>query len=267
MQYKLLIPIIVVSFLIGQVSLVTFKKVSEEELKKSYTTRAKSDDKFASILGSLKSEELVLSWGKAQNTRIGISDLVTAYHRNYHKKESLRLNFEKLSDSIKVLAPAINQPPVDAKLEFSQKEGRIKEFSLPQNGRRLNIEKSTAQIARGLAEGKLSVPLVIDEIEPQTTSASIEKLGITTLLGHGESDFKGSSSSRIHNIKTGAAKFYGLLLKPGEEFSFNSTLGEVDGKAGYLHELVVKNGKLIPEFGGGICQVSTTLFRAATAAG
>ena len=267
MRYKFLIPIIAVSFLIGQVSLVTFKKVTEEELKKNYNTKTNADDKFASIINSLKSEELVLSWGDQQSTRINLSDLITGYYRSYHAKESLRLNFEKLNDSIKALAPAINQAPIDAKLEFSEEEVRIKEFSLPQNGKQLNVEKSMAQTAKSLAEGKLSVSLVVDEVQPQITSASLEKLGITTLLGHGESDFKGSSSSRIHNIKTGAAKFYGLLLKPGEEFSFNSALGEVDGKNGYLPELVVKNGKLRPEFGGGICQVSTTLFRAAIAAG
>lgn len=247
--------------------MITFKKVTEEELKKNYNTKTNANDKFASIISSLESEELILSWEDQQSTRINLSDLIIGYYRNYHAKESLRLNFEKLSDSIKALAPAINQAPIDAKLEFSEKEVRIKEFSLPQNGRQLNVEKSVSQTAKSLAEGKLSVFLVIDEIQPQITSASLERLGITTLLGRGESDFKGSSSSRIHNIKTGSAKFYGLLLKPGEEFSFNSALGEVDGKNGYLPELVVKSGKLRPEFGGGICQVSTTLFRAVMAAG
>jgi vancomycin resistance protein YoaR len=103
--------------------------------------------------------------------------------------------------------------------------------------------------------------------EPDITLDRINKLGITTLIGHGESDFKGSPSSRVHNIKVGSAKYNGTVVKPGEEFSFNDILGEVDDKNGYQPELVIKGGKLIYEYGGGLCQVSTTLFRSAIMAG
>ena len=62
-------------------------------------------------------------------------------------------------------------------------------------------------------------------------------------------------------------RFNGVLIKPGEEFSFVKILGEVDGEHGYLPELVIKHDKTEPEFGGGICQVSTTTFRAAINSG
>ena len=91
--------------------------------------------------------------------------------------------------------------------------------------------------------------------------------GIETLIGQGKSDFKGSTRSRIHNIKTALTRYDGLLIAPGEEFSFVENLGEVDGEHGYLPELVIKNDKTEPEFGGGICQVSTTAFRAAIYSG
>src|SRR4029077_4231542 len=73
--------------------------------------------------------------------------------------------------------------------------------------------------------------------------------------------------NRIHNITVGAAKFNGLIIKPGEEFSLKHSLVDVDDKHGFLPELVIKPEGVTPEFGGGLCQVSSTSFRAAMNAG
>jgi len=86
-------------------------------------------------------------------------------------------------------------------------------------------------------------------------------------LAKGESNFAGSPKNRIHNIHVGMKKFDGLVLQPGEQFSFNQYLGSVDEKEGYLPELVIKENVTTPELGGGLCQVSTTAFRAAMQAG
>ena len=267
MKNKFAILIIIVSFLIGEVSLLIFKQTFIEDVVGNKNPAVPSEQNFSSALRALKGEKLVLSWSQEHKSYINISDLLTRYRRNYSNSENLRLNFEKIEESLISLAPAINQNPVDARLEFSEEEKRLKEFSLPQNGKKLNIGKTMAQIASNLAHRKLETELVIDEVAPEININNIEKLGITTLLGRGESDFEGSPSNRTHNIKTGAAKFHGLLVRPGEEFSFNSALGDVDAKNSYLSELVIKNGKLVREYGGGICQVSTTLFRAAFLAG
>jgi vancomycin resistance protein YoaR len=92
-------------------------------------------------------------------------------------------------------------------------------------------------------------------------------MGISALIGEGTSNFRGSTANRIHNIKVAIERFNGALIKPGEEFSFVKTLGDVDADHGYLPELVIKQGVTEPEFGGGICQVSTTTFRAAIYSG
>lgn len=97
--------------------------------------------------------------------------------------------------------------------------------------------------------------------------AQTNSLGINELVASGESNFSGSSKNRSHNIKVGAAKFNGIILKPGEEFSFNKFLGDVDAKNGFLPELVIKRTGVVPEFGGGLCQVSSTTFRATMNAG
>lgn len=98
-------------------------------------------------------------------------------------------------------------------------------------------------------------------------SENLQALGIKELLADGYTAYYGSPANRMHNIKNGIEKFNGLMIKPGEIFSFNEHLGKVDGSTGYKKELVIKPEGTIPEYGGGICQVSTTMYRAALYAG
>lgn len=163
------------------------------------------------------------------------------------------------------LAPSINRQPVNAVLAYEA--GKVKEFALSKDGIILKIDESVLKIKNALEIGEKNIALEAERTKPLITTDSIENLGITALLAKGESDFAGSPKSRVHNVKIGAAKFNGVLLKPDEEFSFNAILGEVDEKSGYLPELVIKQNKTTPEYGGGICQVSTTAFRGAMFAG
>ncbi|MFA5273610.1 MAG: VanW family protein, partial [Candidatus Peribacter sp.] len=77
----------------------------------------------------------------------------------------------------------------------------------------------------------------------------------------GESDFSGSPKARRHNIVVGLSKFNGTLIPQGAIFSFNETLGPVNGATGYLKELVIMGDKTLPDYGGGLCQVGTTFYR------
>lgn len=105
------------------------------------------------------------------------------------------------------------------------------------------------------------------ETAPVTVSGDLQKMGIKELISTGHTTFYGSPKNRIYNIKVGLSKFDGLLIAPGAEFSFNKNLGEVDESTGYKKELVIKKEGTIPEYGGGICQVSSTAYRAAIFAG
>jgi vancomycin resistance protein YoaR len=91
--------------------------------------------------------------------------------------------------------------------------------------------------------------------------------GIVELIGKASTLFEGSSDNRIHNIKNGVKFLTGIVVKPGEEFSTVQSLGQIDNTTGYLPEMVIRGDRTIPEFGGGLCQVSTTLFRAVLDAG
>lgn len=222
---------------------------------------------FASILNSSIQNDLELIIGD-EKIVIKSSELkgwVEPYTRFYSGKQDVRLS-SKFNDYLIHLATITNVEPVNAKFEFDG-NNKAAVFSQSIKGRKFNISKSATAIITALRENKSSVQLTIDVIEPDVTLEKVNDLGIETLLAKGESDFHGSSIARTHNIKTGATKFNGVIIKPGEQFSFNNILGEVDEKTGYRPELVIKGGQTVPEFGGGLCQVSTTVFRAAILAG
>jgi len=90
----------------------------------------------------------------------------------------------------------------------------------------------------------------------------LQELGITELIATGYTGYSGSPYNRGMNIAVGMSKFNGVLVEPGEVFSFLDTLGVVDGSTGYYKELVITNNETKPEYGGGLCQVSSTMFRA-----
>ena len=113
-----------------------------------------------------------------------------------------------------------------------------------------------------------TVQIPITETKPEiTVSEELEGLGLKEVLAIGYTSFYGSPRNRITNIAVGASKINGALIAPEEEFSFNKTMGLVDGKTGFLMELVIKPEGTIPEYGGGVCQISTTTYRAAIFAG
>ncbi|KKP79474.1 MAG: hypothetical protein A2271_04065 [Candidatus Moranbacteria bacterium RIFOXYA12_FULL_35_19] len=183
------------------------------------------------------------------------------------KRECLKIKDTALNSFLEDLARKSNKDPLDAK--FKIENGKVVAFSLSALGTRLDTKKSADILKNYLADKNFSssLELPIEKIQPEITSNSINDLGITSLIGEGKSNFAGSPKNRIFNIKVATDRFNGTLIKPGEEFSFVKILGEVDGEHGYLPELVIKHDKTEPEFGGGICQVSTTAFRAAIYSG
>ncbi|PIT98277.1 MAG: hypothetical protein COT71_01625 [Candidatus Andersenbacteria bacterium CG10_big_fil_rev_8_21_14_0_10_54_11] len=178
-----------------------------------------------------------------------------------------QLNREQFAEYITTtVSPEIERPPQDARFEMV--DGKVAQFALPQAGRTIDLDATIRHANAALTAGQTRFALVIAETQPAVADAAgIEALGITQLLAVGESDFAGSPKNRKHNIAVGADRYHGVLLPPGAEFSFNELLGPVTAAAGFKPELVIKNNVTTPEYGGGLCQVSTTVFRAALNAG
>lgn len=104
------------------------------------------------------------------------------------------------------------------------------------------------------------IPLTLTQ--PDYTAEQLEGLLFRDLLGAQMTYYTGSTAERINNIRLAAAKLDGLILLPGESFSYNDVVGKRTEEAGFQYADAYSDGQVVPELGGGICQVSSTLYSA-----
>lgn len=158
--------------------------------------------------------------------------------------------------------------PVNARFYFDDATEELVLVAPHVNGRELDIEATLAQLREKAGTANRSIPFAVQEIVPVAHSgATAAELGITELLSQSTTWFYGSSPARKHNIATSAANFYGIVIAPHEEFSFNKYQGSISEADGYESGLIIIGGLTIEGIGGGICQVSTTLYQTAFFAG
>ena len=162
----------------------------------------------------------------------------------------------------KVVTPEIRRDKQDVTIKLDDK-GNVVFDGFAMSGQEVDMEKAFYLIKNSFLGSKEDVRLPIITIQPivNVESEELKSKGIVELLGTGETDFSGSPANRRVNIKVGLASFSGKLVAPGEETGAGKMLGRVDGSTGYLQELVIKGDKTVPEYGGGLCQVSTTVYR------
>ncbi|MBA4336601.1 hypothetical protein C0416_02385 [bacterium] len=163
--------------------------------------------------------------------------------------------------------PVIETQPQDVSLSKDE-NGEIIIEGKGENGQTIKDEYliSALNLAINKNIDEVPIPVQIKKAHVEV-SEDLKSLGIETLIGTGRSAFAGSPPNRIHNINVGINKYNGLLIAPGETFSFNEFVGPVDASGGYLPELVIKAEGTIPEYGGGLCQVSSTIYHAALVTG
>lgn len=214
--------------------------------------------------------EAVVSWVQLSSQKQKLSEifggdnLFSAILTGKNQKRSI-FSVSLVENYLVELSKKIDQRPVNAKLAISG--GRAVILVPDKKGKAVKIAPSAQNIVAALDSGEINVDLSVEIKKAEVRSDNLAELGITELVSTGYSTFAGSPQNRIHNIRTGASKFNGALVRPGEAFSFNETLGPVDASSGYLPELVILENKTVPQFGGGMCQVSSTAFRAALNAG
>lgn len=183
-------------------------------------------------------------------------------------KIAIEINQEELDRYVdEKISKWLDRPAQDVNI-FTDESGKVVIEGRGSNG--LKVQRRQLKLAIELAvENRIKdVPIPVIEITPEIKiSQGLQEKGIKERIAVGHTSYYGSPVNRVHNIKTGAAKFNGLIIAPDETFSFNTNLGQVDASTGYRKELVIKEEGTIPEYGGGICQVSTTVFRAMLLAG
>lgn len=177
-----------------------------------------------------------------------------------HGQPRLEIDDELFAQDLRRLAPQIERLAKNGSLVI--KDGKIESFEAGTQGIAFEIEKILAAVRRDWPEKSSFL------IEVKVTSGSLlgedpERLGVKEIIGVGRSNFKGSPVNRRKNIRKGSQVLTGALIPPGQEFSLVGALGEIDGAHGWFPELVIKGNETVPEFGGGLCQIGTTVFRAA----
>ena len=195
------------------------------------------------------------------------------------------LTFEQvLNGDTGALQLVANQPLVNAYLEslrdetdaasensrfiFNDETAQLELMTPAVIGRTLNIPATIANMNASLLEGKHRTKLAFDISEPAVTDAKTgAELGITELVYAYTSYFRGSSADRVQNIKTASAAFHGLLIPPGGVLSMSDELGDISLDNGYAEAPIILGDETIQGVGGGVCQVSTTLFRTVYFAG
>jgi len=178
---------------------------------------------------------------------------------------------EKINTYLEKIAKEIDRSPQNPKFIFDG--GKVTEFQPAMDGISLDRENSRLKLTELLnllensGDKNESFDIPVTRIPSDLTTDKVNNLGIKELIGRGTSTFFHSIPGRVYNVGLAANRINGTLVKPGDTFSFNNALGDVSAFTGYQQAYIISGGKTILGDGGGVCQVSTTLFRAILNAG
>jgi|SRR5581483_7011441 len=209
--------------------------------------------------------------GRSSDIVSNVSIITQAYINSVNLSSSFRYSDEKLDSLLSPINQKITIEPTDALFTFEN--GKVTTFQPSNDGQTLDLAKVKNQIKQTTptlftAKTKeVIINLPIKILKPKITTDKVNNLGIKELIGSGTSLFQHSIESRIYNVTLAASRVNGILIAPGEVFSFDKALGDVSSFTGYKQAYVIENGKTVLGDGGGVCQVSTTLFRAILNAG
>ncbi len=224
-------------------------------LPKFTTERAES---YKILLENIKDKPLILNF-EDKNIAINSATLLSLMDTEEGKEI---ISLEKLTKFLEDLSLQINRPVQDPKFIFDPASKRVREFQPALSGQELDIAQTANFISQTIATSSGTISLPVKITQPKNSTSDSNSYGITDILGEGLSNFAGSIENRIYNIKLASSRINGVLIAPGAIFSFNKTVGDISAASGYKQAYIIKEGRTILDDGGGVCQVSTTLFRA-----
>jgi len=206
--------------------------------------------------------------GRSENLSSRIAQQLNAaiHFQDFTFTSGIEYDKTPIVEFVKIAEETYNYPSENA--QFSFKNGKVIEFKTHKNGTKIQSEELYIELNAAIQTITSNTPnkqvVLKDEIvEPEITLAEANDLGIEELIGEGVSDYSHSISSRIHNIILATSKFNGLIVPKDSTFSFNSNIGDISASTGYQPSYIIKEGRTVLGDGGGVCQVSTTVFRAA----
>jgi len=178
--------------------------------------------------------------------------------------EAEGVDFAEVKDYLqKVVSPEVDRTAEDVTISLDEK-GKVKFEGFAFNGQSVDFDTAFYLIRQALKDRveEVRIPLKISPAQVNVLSDELKQKGIIALISTGETNFANSPKNRRINIRVGLASFNGKLVPPSTETGAGEILGRVDASTGYLPELVIKGDKTVPDYGGGLCQVSTTAYRA-----
>ncbi|WP_207857076.1 VanW family protein [Lucifera butyrica] len=181
-------------------------------------------------------------------------------NQGYQISLPLSYNKDKLVHILTGIANSIDRPAQDARIKQSQ-NGTVINVISEVTGRKVDISKTVAA-ALGKLHSDLyaSVPLIVQETTPQITAKDLAN--IDGVIASYTTQFDPSDNNRDQNIRLAAKRIHSVLLRPRQKFSFNTQVGLRSPQNGYKEAPVFIDGNLVPDWGGGVCQISSTLYNA-----
>ncbi len=165
------------------------------------------------------------------------------------------------------LAPQLAFEPANARFTFNDETRQLEVIQNSVDGRALDVESTLAQFDAAVTSpdpANRRVQLVFQDIAPDVSdTATAQQLGITEKVVQKTTYYYGSTAARRTNIQVASSHFHGLVIAPGDTFSFNEWLGDVSVETGYEQGLIIVGNQTITGVGGGVCQVATTAFQTA----
>ena len=177
------------------------------------------------------------------------------------------LNEDALRFVVEGWANQVSYPAQDARLRFDDATSALTVIHPSRAGQRLDVDLTIEAVRNALTTDQRTGALPIISIPPAVSSSRVQELGIRELVASGSTYFKGSSSTRVYNIEVAAEKLVGVVVPPNGVFSFNSAIEAVSGANGFEDSAIIWGDRTAVGVGGGVCQVSTTVFRAALEGG
>jgi len=185
-----------------------------------------------------------------------------------HITATARLDEERLRPFAESIAAQVDQPARDARFDLDPVRMSLTPIVTSQEGRTVDVTATVQAIqAAVLTTDTRIVSLPVHVTPPAVDMRDPAALGIRELISTGQTQFAGSTPERIHNIEIAAKRLHGVVVPPSAVFSFVEPLGDATEADGYQESYVIYGDRTVMDIGGGVCQVSTTCYRAAWWAG
>ena len=177
---------------------------------------------------------------------------------------NITIDDSRMTEFLEYAGEQLRIEPRNAKFGFDDELEQLAIVRPAIVGRKIDIKSSLDRVIGALESGENKAYFQFDSIEPELDDdTTLDELGIVGMVSEAKTFFRGSGESRRQNIKAGSDMMNGVMIPPGAEFSFNENLGDISLDTGFAEAWIIYGGRTIQGVGGGICQVSTTAFRAA----